>query len=149
MEQCTAPLIESPTDTPADSAHKPHGTIVGDYELLDLVSTGGMGVVYRARQISLGRIVALKMVLNSVRDKTRFRIEAEASASLHHANIVAIHEVGEFEGQPFLSMQYISGGNLQDHLKSGPMAPRPQRCSCARLPTRFTMLISAVSCIAT
>lgn len=124
MEQCTAQLIESQPNPIAVSAQRDYGTIVGDYELLDLVNTGGMGVVYRARQISLGRIVALKMVLNSVRDKTRFRIEAEASASLHHANIVAIHEVGEFEGQPFLSMQFISGGNLQDHLKSGPMAPR-------------------------
>ncbi len=64
------------------------------------------------------------MVLNTVRDKARFRIEAEAAAALHHANIVAIHEIGEFEGQPFLSMQYIDGGNLQSYLKSGPMAPK-------------------------
>jgi eukaryotic-like serine/threonine-protein kinase len=98
-----------------------NGKTIGDYELLELINSGGMGVVYRARQKSLGRIVALKMVLNAVRDKTRFRIEAEAAASLHHANIVAIHEVGEFEGQPFLSMQYIAGGNLQDYLASGPM----------------------------
>ncbi len=99
------------------------GKRIGDYELLELISHGGMGAVYRARQISLDRIVALKMVLNTSRDKTRFRIEAEAAASLHHANIVSIHEVGEFEGQPFLSMQFVSGGNLQQCLEQGPLDP--------------------------
>ena len=123
MEHRTAPLVERAIEFDAPSENL-NGKVIGDYELLELISSGGMGVVYRARQISLGRIVALKMVLNAVRDKTRFRIEAEAAASLHHASIVSIHEVGEFEGQPFLSMQYIAGGNLHDHLKAGPMAPR-------------------------
>jgi WD40 repeat protein len=124
MEQKTASLAESRETDFLLSCENLNGRLVGDYELLELISRGGMGVVYRARQLSLGRTVALKMVMNAVRDKTRFRIEAEAAASLHHANIVAIHEVGEYQGQPFLSMQYIGGGNLQDHLTPGPMAPR-------------------------
>ncbi|MFO0939211.1 MAG: serine/threonine-protein kinase [Pirellulales bacterium] len=124
MEQRTATLIENPSVESYFKSHCQKGKVIGDFELLEPISLGGMGVVFRAKQISLGRIVALKMLLNSVRDKMRFRIEAEAAASLHHANIVAIHEVGEFEGQPFLSMQYIAGGNLQDHLKSGGMSPR-------------------------
>ncbi len=124
MEHQTASLAVKEFLACDEASENLNGKIVGDYELLELISTGGMGVVYRARQTSLSRIVALKMVLNTIRDKTRFRIEAEAAASLHHANIIAIHEVGEFEGQPFLSMQYVSGGNLHEHLKTGPMAPR-------------------------
>ncbi len=124
MEQKTAALVESSKPEAIFESENLNGKMFCDYELLELISSGGMGVVYRARQVSLGRIVALKMVLNAVRDKTRFRIEAEAVASLHHANIVSIHEVGEFEGQPFLSMQYIAGGTLHDHLKPGPMAPK-------------------------
>lgn len=124
MEQRAAVSLENRGDDFCYHPQSLNGKTIGDYELLEPISHGGMGIVFRARQISLGRIVALKMVLNSVRDKIRFRIEAEAAASLHHANIVAIHEVGEHEGQPFLSMQYIGGGNLQEHLRSGPMAPR-------------------------
>ena len=123
MEQRTASWVDSRDTDLCLPTRDLNGQTIGDYELLELISSGGMGVVYRARQVSLGRVVALKMVLNAVRDKMRFRIEAEAAASLHHAHIVAIHEVGEFEGQPFLSMQYIAGGNLQDHLADGPMAP--------------------------
>lgn len=123
MERETSLLAVAKSSIVGDSVSEPPGKIVGDYELLELISQGGMGVVYRARQMSLERVVALKMVTNAVRDKTRFRIEAEAVASLHHANIVSIHEVGEFEGQPYLCMQFVSGGNLQELLKRGPLAP--------------------------
>ncbi len=107
--------------------------LVPGYEVLDELGRGGMGVVYRARQLSLKRDVALKMILagDAAGDEqlARFRTEAEAVAHLHHANIVQIFEIGECEGRSFFSLEFISGGSLAGRLKEGPL---PQR-EAARL----------------
>ena len=99
----------------------------GDYELLKEIARGGMGVVYKARQVSLNRIVAVKMLLSGEfsgeSGVRRFRAEAEAVAHLRHPNIVAIHEIGEQNGQPFFSMDYIEGRNLSVLAAGHPLSP--------------------------
>ena len=118
-----------------------------DYELLEILGRGGMGVVYKARQRSLNRLVALKMLNPQSaafpRVAERLRIEAEAAASLHHPGIVTIHEVGERDGYPFFSMELVEGVGLDQLIKRGGYhsphreaiahdSVRDSQCDCVR-----------------
>ena len=100
----------------------------GDYQLLEEVGRGGMGVVYRAEQISLHRTVAVKMILKdtlaSDSERDRFFAEARATAQLQHPGIVPVYDVGEIDGRPYFAMQYIQGRTLQDLINSGGLDER-------------------------
>ena len=99
----------------------------GGYEILGELGRGGMGVVYRARQVSLDRDVALKVVLTAGHagrsECARFVVEAETVARLKHPHIVPIYEIGEEDGLPFLALEFVEGGNLAQALAARPMAP--------------------------
>ncbi len=121
---------QSALDSTASTAGAPEAgariKYFGDYELLEEIARGGMGVVWKARQTSLKRDVALKMIragaLASPEEVQRFLREAEAAANLQHPNIVAIHEVGEHEGQHYFSMDYVSGRDLGAIVQDGPLS---------------------------
>jgi WD40 repeat protein len=101
--------------------------ILPGYEILGELGRGGMGVVYKARQIKLNRVVALKMILtgahSSEEDLARFRTEAEAIAMLQHPNIIQVFEVGEQEGTPYFVLEYCPGGSLDAKLAGTPLPP--------------------------
>ncbi len=123
--------------------HPPPPAAVPGYEILGELSRGGMGVIYRARQVGLNRFVALKMILAGARagaeDRARFRAEAEAVARLHHPNIVQIHDIGECDGCPYFSMELVDGPTLAAACRG---RPQPARAAATLVAT----LARAIDC---
>ncbi|MCC6418169.1 MAG: protein kinase, partial [Gemmataceae bacterium] len=117
----TAPRVGTGTESP------PWPTLPG-YEILEEIGRGGMGVVYRARQTALKRVVALKMVLTgghaAPSHLARLRAEAEALARLHHPHIVQVYDIGEHHGLPYFSFEYVSGIDLAQAIAGTPQPPR-------------------------
>src|SRR5439155_26912695 len=121
------PILPGLTATHAPSARAGSSAdgeveqIVAGYVIEGELGRGGMGVVYRARQPGLNRVVALKMILHAdhagAEDRVRFLREAESMARVKHENIVQVYEVGEHEGKPFISLEYVEGGSLDARLK--------------------------------
>ena len=128
---CSAPAAPDPAPTPPPAPRPPAAFAarrVGDYELLDAIAHGGMGAVYRARQVGVNRAVALKMILAgrfaSAAEVQRFRAEAAAAGALDHPNIVPVYEVGEHEGRHFFSMKLVTGGSLASRVADYQRDPR-------------------------
>ena len=119
--------LPAATETGRGDGPSPPAEFPG-HEVLGEIGRGGMGIVYRARDIRLGRVVALKTLVEAgqaTRDQLdRFLDEARAVARLRHPNIVAIHAIGEHEGRPYFSLEYVEGGNLAQRLAGGPLSPR-------------------------
>lgn len=132
---CETILNESSGEL-ADSLHNLHGhkPVIPGFEILGELGRGGMGIVYRARQLSADRLVALKVVRNDVLDTLplasrtstleRFRYEAQAAAKLEHDNLVTVYEVGEANGLRYYAMRYVSGRSLYEMLQDGPFENR-------------------------
>jgi serine/threonine protein kinase len=112
---------------PASTAGRDRHPHFPGYEILGVIGMGGMGAVYLARQLSLGRIVALKTIIGKVAppDWQRLQIEAETVASLQHPHIVQVYDRGEHHGLHYVAMEYVEGGSLAEKLRGRPQPPRP------------------------
>jgi eukaryotic-like serine/threonine-protein kinase len=124
----TTALDGAPGQTiPALAGLRP-GRCIGDYELLEELGRGGMGVVYQARHLRLNRVVALKMILAGShageQDLLRFLAEAEAVAALQHPHVVQLFDFGQHQGLPYFTLEFVAGGSLADRLQGTPLAPR-------------------------
>jgi serine/threonine protein kinase len=117
--------------------HEPPQQWLGEFELLEEIGRGGMGVVYRARQLNLDRMVALKMILSgrlaNAEDLLRFRTEAEAAARLQHPNIVAVYDFHEMDNNHFFTMEFIQGLSLAQRLAEGPLPSMTAACYVRQL----------------
>jgi serine/threonine-protein kinase len=133
----TAPAVTQPLAPATGTGSLPRR--FGDYELLERIGQGGMGIVYKARQISLNRLVALKMLRHtdqaSEDEAHRFRVEAETAARLDHPGVVPVYDVGEAEGQLYFTMKYIEGTTLARLVDEHPLPPR-EAAKCVALVAR-------------
>jgi serine/threonine protein kinase/WD40 repeat protein len=127
IERAHPSLSDDPTWMSGSGGREPTSVEIPappGYEVIEPLGEGGMGVVYKARQTGLGRLVALKMILGGARaraiDLTRFRDEAQAIAALKHPNIVQIYDLGEFRNQPYFALEYCAGGTLARALNGQP-----------------------------
>src|SRR5262245_46626838 len=128
--QATVRTPDEPERTPPRPGDvRPRRSAIGPspvpgYEVLGVLGSGGMGIVYQARQLKLNRVVALKTIQDGLhiglKALERFQREAEAVAQLQHPNIVQIHEVGEHDGRPYLALEFVAGGSLDKHLAGTP-----------------------------
>src|SRR5262249_33153270 len=118
-----------PAADPTPAAVESEPPAVPGYEVLGELGRGGMGVVYKARQVTLQRTVALKMVQHGAhvgpKEVARFRAEAGVIARLQHANIVQFYDVGEAAGRPYFALEFVAGGSLAQHLCGTPLPARP------------------------